>query len=60
MGEDHLDDLELDRWTDYIENLGWNCLGLHLGEMLDMMEDREVWQLKLELLPPQPSWKIGQ
>ena len=39
------------RWTDYIEDLGWSCLGLHPSEMMEVMEDREVWQLNLELLP---------
>ena len=34
----------------YIENLGWNRLGLHSGEMMDVMEDREVWRLNLKLL----------
>ena len=48
------------RSIDYFENLGWNRLGLHPGEMMDMMEDREVWWLNLELLPPQPSRKSGQ
>ena len=48
------------RWTDYIEDLGWNRLGLHPSEMMDVMEDREVWRLNLELLPPQPSRKSGQ
>ena len=48
------------RWTDYIEDLGWNRLGLHTSEMMEVMEDREVWRLNLELLPPQPSWKSGQ
>ena len=48
------------RWTDYIEDLGWNRLGLRPSEMMDVMEDREVWQLNLELLPPQPSRKSGQ
>ena len=48
------------RWTDYIEDLGWNRLGLRPSEMMEMMEDREVWRLNLELLPPQPSWKSGQ
>ena len=42
------------RWTDYIEDLGWNRLGLRPNEMMEVMEDREVWQLNLELLPPQP------
>ena len=27
----------------YIEDLGWNCLGLHPSEMMGMMENREVW-----------------
>ena len=48
------------RWTDYIEDLGWNRLGLHPNEMMEVMEDREVWWLNLELLPPQPSRKSGQ
>ena len=45
------------RWTDYIEDLGWNRLGFHPSEMMEVMKDREVWQLNLELLPPQPSRK---
>ena len=47
------------RWTDYIEDLGWNRLGLRPSEMMEVMEDREVWRLNLELLPPQPSQKAG-
>ena len=48
------------RWTNYIEDLGWNDLELHPSEMMGVMEDREVWRLNLELLPRQPSWKSGQ
>ena len=48
------------RWTDYIEDLGWNRLGLRPSKMMEVMEDREVWRLNLELLPPQPSRKSGQ
>ena len=48
------------RWTDYIEDLGWNRLGLRPSEMMEVMEDREEWRLNLELLPPQPSRKSGQ
>ena len=48
------------RWTDYIDDLGWNRLGLRPSEMMEVMEDREVWRLNLELLPPQPSRKSGQ
>ena len=59
MGEDQLDDLER-RWTDYIEDLGWNRLGRHPSEMMEVMEDREMWRLNLELLPLQPSRKSGQ
>ena len=42
------------RWTKYVEDFGWNLLGLHLSKIMNMMEDREVWRLNLELLPPQP------
>ena len=48
------------RWTDYIEDLGWNRLGLRPSKMMEVMEDRKVWRLNLELLPPQPSRKSGQ
>ena len=48
------------RWTDYIEDLEWNRLGLRPSEMMEVKEDREVWLLNLELLPPQPSRKSGQ
>ena len=47
-------------WTNYIEDLGWNHLGLHASEMMDVMEDREVWRPNFELLPPQHSQKSGQ
>ena len=30
------------RWTDYIEDLGWNRLGLHPSKMMEVMEHREV------------------
>ena len=42
------------RWTDYIEDLGWNRLGLCSREVMEVMEDRDVWRLNLELLPPNP------
>ena len=48
------------RWTNWIEDQGWRCLGLHPSEMKLAMEDREVWRLNFELLPQQPSWKSGQ
>ena len=48
------------RWTNYIGDLGWNPLGLHPSEMMDVMEDREVWRINLELLLPQPSRKSEQ
>ena len=40
------------RWTNYIEDLGWNRLGLH--------PSRKVWRLNLELLPLQPLRKSEQ
>ena len=48
------------RWTDYVEDFGWNRLGLHPSEMMEVMEDREGLQFILELLPPQPLPKSGQ
>ena len=45
------------RCTNYIQDLGWNRLGLHSSEMMEVMNTREVWQVNLELLPPQPSRK---
>ena len=46
--------------TDYIEDLGWNRLGLHPSKMMDVMKDREVWRINFELLPPQPLRISGQ
>jgi len=43
------------RWADYIEVLGWNRLGLQPSEILEVVADRDVWRLNLELLAPQPS-----
>ena len=48
------------RWTDYIEDLGWNRLRLRPSKMMEVMEDREVWRLNLEQLSPQLSRKSGQ
>ena len=31
------------RWLNYIEDLGWNRLGLHPSEMQFVLVDREVW-----------------
>ena len=47
------------RCTDDIENLGWNGLGLRPSEVMEVMEDREVWRLNLELLPRNPHGKAG-
>ena len=46
------------RWTNYNEDLGRNRLGLHLSEMMDVMEDREKW--RPDHKPPQPSRKSRQ
>ena len=43
-----------------IVDLGWNRLGLHTSEMMEVMKDREAWQLNLKLLPLQPLRKIEQ
>jgi len=33
-------------------DLGWNRLGLQTSEVLDVVADRDVWWLSLELLLP--------
>ena len=33
------------RWANYTEDLGWNRIGLHRSEIMDVIEDREVWRL---------------
>jgi len=30
------------------EDLGWNRLGLHPNEMMEVVTDRDIWQLNLE------------
>ena len=60
MGEDQLDDLEVNGQITLriLDGTAWNfTLG---SETMDVMEDREVWWLNLELLPRQPSRKNGQ
>ena len=45
------------RWTNYMEDLKMNRLGLHPS---DVMEDGEMWRLNLKLqLLLQPSRKSG-
>ena len=58
MGEDQSDDLELDGpiTLRILDGIAWDFA----NEMMEVMEDREVWRLNLELMPPQPSWKSGQ
>jgi len=41
---------------DYIENVGWNRLGLQPSEMLEVVTGRDVWRLNLERLPMQSFW----
>ena len=53
MGEDQLDDLELDGQIT-LRILDGNACDFP-SEMMVVKEDREVWRLNLELLTPQPS-----
>ena len=48
------------KWINYIVDLGWNRVGLHASEMMDVMKDHEVWRFNLELLPSQPTRKSRQ
>ena len=48
------------RRINYIDNPGWNHLGLHSSEMMDVIEDGEVWRLKiLSCCPCNPHRKTG-
>ena len=47
------------RWTNYIEDHGWNRLGLRPSEMMEVMGECEMWRLNPELLPPQPHVKAS-
>jgi len=46
------DDLELAGKTN-VEDLGWNCFGLHPSELVDVEADRDVSRFNFELLPLQ-------
>ena len=48
-----MDDQELDG------PITLRILGFNPSEMMDVMEDREVWRLNLELLPRKPHGKAG-
>jgi len=39
------------RWANYIEDLGWNRLGLEPCEMLEVVADRDVRRLILNCCP---------
>ena len=47
------------KWLNHIEGLGWNRLGLSLSEMKEVVEDRDVLRLNLELLPRDPHGTVG-
>jgi len=40
---------------DYIEDLGWNDLGLHPREKMEVVANRDVRRLNVDVLPSQPS-----
>ena len=48
------------RWLDYIEDLGWNRLGLNPSEIQSALVDREMWRRNLEVLQSRPSRKSGR
>ena len=43
--------------TDYIKDLGWNRLGLYPSKMMEVVKDREVWRINLDLVPASPTEK---
>ena len=58
MGKDLLDDPRT-RWTNYIDDLGWNRLGLYPSEMMDVMEDWKCDGLISSCCPYNPHDKAG-
>ena len=46
-------------WTNYIEDLGRNCLELRPSKIINVMEDREAWWLNLKLMPRNRYGKAG-
>ena len=44
-----------------VPTYAYNYMKVHCGlrpsEMMEVIEDREMWRLNIELLPPQPSRK---
>ena len=47
------------RWTDYIEDLGWNRLGLRPSETMEVMEDVRCGGLISSCCPRNPHGKAG-
>ena len=45
------------RIKDFIKDLSWNHLGLHLSEMQSVFVDREVWRLIWSCCPRNPQGK---
>ena len=46
--------------SNYIENLGWNCLGLYPSDMMDVIKYRGVWWLIISsCCPSNPHGKAG-
>ena len=56
---DQLDNLEPDGPIN-INDLEWNRLGLYPNQTMELMEDREVWNLNLKFLPCNPYGKAGK
>ena len=47
------------KWTNYVEDLGWNRLGLHPSEMMETMEDRKCGGLISSCCFRNPNGKAG-
>jgi len=40
------------RWSDYISDLAWSCIGIEPEELLEIAVDREAIRALLGMLPP--------
>jgi len=42
------------RWSNYISDLAWSCLDVEPAELSEIAVERDVFQVLLWMLPPQP------
>ena len=48
------------RWRNYVDNPSWSRLGIPPQHLPFVAEDRDIWMLQLEQVPPRPlnDWRV--